>query len=115
MDETTTGELVTTGERMEFSPEVIKRRGFVRAKYWSWDEPRNGLITFAGKEFLRVLFLTGVNMAASYFPVKISEVKAGLWQLTYTPDLETFYTINGEEADSDIDLISGVRKLFTEE
>lgn len=108
--------LITTGEQSEFIVDVIKRRGFIRAKYWSWDEPRNGLITYADKSFLRVLFLTGVNVAASYYPIKIEEVTAGLWKLAYTPDFKTFYIINGneEESETDIDLIEGVRKLFEE-
>ena len=111
--------LITTGEQSEFIVEVIKRRGFIRAKYWSWEEPRNGLITYADKSFLRVLFLTGVNVAASYYPIKIDEVTAGLWKLVYTPDFESFYIIKGneevEDPETDIDLIEGVRKLFEED
>ena len=51
-------ELTTRGERTEFVSEVIKRRGFIRAKYRSWEEPRNGLVTFASKDYLRVLTKT---------------------------------------------------------
>ena len=111
--------LITTCEQTEFVPELIKRRGFIRAKYWSWEEPRNGLITYADKGFLRVLFLTGVNVAASYYAIKITEVEAGLWTAVYTPDFKSFYCIKQkekeeEEPESDIDLIEGIRKLFEE-
>lgn len=105
--------LTKVGERVEFSPEVIKQRGFIRARYANWEEPRNGLIVYAAKTFLKVLFLTGVNIATSYFPIKISEVEAGLWELTYTSDFETFYKIKmGESEDENIDLLTAVRNLF---
>jgi len=99
-------ELITRGEQVQFADDLIKKRGFVRAKCWSWEEPRNGLITYAGKEYLRVLFQTGVNVSVSYYTIKIAEVEAGLWQMTYTPDLETFYYIGkdnpaDESTDSD--------------
>ena len=99
-------ELITRGERAEFTSDLIKKRGFVRAKFWSWAEPRNGLVTYASKEYLRVLFQTGVNVSTSYYTIKIAEVEAGLWQITYTPDLETFYYIgkdNPAEESTDSD------------
>ena len=86
-------EILTTGEQVEFLPEIIKRRGFLRAKYWSWDDFRNGLVTFADKTTLRVLFQTGVNASTSYFKITASEVNAGLWQLIYSSDMENFYRV----------------------
>lgn len=86
-------DLITRGEQVQFADDVIKKRGFIRAKYWSWEEPRNGLVTFANKDYLRVLFLTGTNIAASYYMIKIAEVDAKSWEITYTPDLATFYYV----------------------
>lgn len=91
-------ELITRGEQAEFVSDLIKKRGFIRAQYKTWEEPRNGLVTFASKSFLRVLFQTGINIATSYYTIKISEVEAGLWQITYSPDLATFYYV-GENPD----------------
>ena len=108
--------LTKVGESVEFSPEVIKQRGFIRARYANWEEPRNGLIVYASKTFLKVLFLTGVNIATSYYVIKISEVESGLWELTYSPDFENFYKIKmGESEDENIDLLTAVRNLFEEE
>lgn len=107
--------LTVTNERVEFVPEMIRQRGFVRAKYWSWEEHRNGLLMFAGKDFLRVLFQTGVTTATSYFTIKIDEVKKGLWEIIFTPDLEHFYKIEGGQTEEDIDLIAEVHKLFKED
>lgn len=84
-------ELLTTGELTIFNPEIVKRHALIRAKYHTWRDFRNGLVTFADKTTLRVLFQTGVNASTSYFKIKASEVNAGLWQLVLTNDFETFY------------------------
>lgn len=107
-------ELVERGERMTFNREIIKKRGVIRAKYWSWCEPRVGLITFASAGLIKALFLTSVNTAAAYFNIKIEEVQAGLWKILYSSDLEHFYRIEGGEPEEDIDLETAVRKLFEE-
>ena len=104
--------ITVTNERTEFIPEMIMKRGFIRAKYWSWEEHRNGLISFAGKDFIRVLFQTGIHTAMSYYTIKIDEVKKGLWEITYSPDFEHFYKIEGGQGEEDIDLIAEVHKLF---
>lgn len=86
-------ELITRGEQIQFASDVIKKRGFIRAKYHTWEDFRNGLTTYAGKDYLRVLFQTGINVSTSYYTIKISEVEAELWKIIYTPDLETFYYV----------------------
>lgn len=108
-------ELVTTGESVEFSSELIKRRGFLRAKYWSWDEFRNGLVTFADKKSLRVLFQTGVNASTSYYTVKVSEVAAGLWDLIYSNDMQTFYRAEPKSTQENRTTESDVAELFRDE
>ena len=108
-------EIITSDERLEFAPEIIKRRGFIRAKYWSWTEPKNGLITHAAKDKLIVLFQTNINTAVSYYPIKIGEVAKGLWDISYTNDLETIYKFTGgAEQEEVIDLPKAVRALFKE-
>ena len=108
-------ELVTTGESVEFSSELIKRRGFLRAKYWSWNDWRNGLVTFADKKSLRVLFQTGVNASTSYYTVKITEVVAGLWDLIYSNDMETFYRVDSKATQENRISESDVADLFRDE
>ena len=105
-------ELVNHGEQYEFAREIIQKRGLIRAKYHSWEDYRNGLITYAGKTFLKVLFLTGVNMAATYYTIKISEVVAGLWEIKYTSDMATFYTTEGGESESELDFKAEVLNIF---
>ena len=107
-------ELIYQGERFEFAKDIIKKRGFIRARYANWQEPRNGLIAFACKDFLNVLFLTGINQCATYFKIKAKEVQAGLWNIIYTNDLENFYRVEGGEPEEDIELDAAVRKLFEE-
>lgn len=106
-------ELLTQGERIEFSQEIIQKRGVIKARYWSWAEPRMGLVTYAGKGLIKVLFLTGVNAATSYYTIRVEEVNAGLWEINFSPDLETFYKTEIDSED-DFDLPAGIRKLFEE-
>lgn len=89
--------LIDKSERAAFNLELFKKRGFIRAKYHSWEESRNGLIVFAAPDFLKVIFLTGIVAATSYYVMKISEVEAGLWEFIFSTDLETFYQISGGE------------------
>lgn len=105
-------ELITSAERDEFINEILQRRGLIRAKYWSWTEPRNGLIVYAASTWLKVLFLTGVNVSTSYYVISVDEVKAGLWQLTYTNDFEHFYKIEGGKAKEDVDLETAIKNIF---
>lgn len=105
-------ELLTTEEQAEFVNEIIQKRGLIRAKYASWQEPRNGLIVYATKTWLRVLFLTGVNVATSYYTIKIEEVKNGLWEIVYSNDFQHFYQIKGGKAQEDMDLEESIRNIF---
>ena len=108
-------ELVTTGGSVEFSSELIKRRGFLRGKFWSWDDWRNGLVTFADKKSLRVLFQTGVNASTSYYTVKVAEVEAGLWDLIYSNDMQTFYRVDSKATQENRISESDVADLFRDE
>ena len=104
--------IITVGENVTFSPEVSKRRGFIRAKHITWDRARNGLITFASPTLWQVLFLTGVNASASYYTIRASEVARGEWEFLLSYDLEEVYRLSSEAAS---DLVAEVRKLFKED
>ena len=105
-------EIITQGEQIQFSPEIAKRRGFIRAKHITWPNFRNGLITFASPILLQSLFLTGVNASASYYTIRASEVANGEWDIILSYDLKDIYETT--TADS-CDLVTAVRKLFKEE
>ena len=94
-------EIITKSERAEFRDELIERHGFVRAKYFAWNEYRNGLITWARKNAMTVLFQSDRLNALNYCTIDIKEIEAGMWTLIYTPDLETFYRVGGEANGSD--------------
>lgn len=105
-------EIIMTGERPEFVREIVKKRGVIKGCYWSWREPVLGLITYASPTFLKVLFLTGVNAATSYYTIKIEEVVAGLWDIILTNDMEHFYKVERGEPEEDIDLEAAVRRIL---
>ena len=58
---------------------------------------------------LTVLPLTSVEIT-----IKVEEVNAGLWDINFSPDLETFYKTEIDSED-DFDLPAGIRKLFEED
>ena len=105
-------DLIIKGENSTFNPEIVKRGGLIRAQHVTWCEPRNGLITLVGRDYARVLFLTGVNAAASYFTIRASEVAAGQWTILLTNDMIDAYIQRNAAA---FDLVTEVRKLFKEE
>lgn len=84
-------ELLTTSEDIVFNDEVLKRGGFLRAKAKGRDEARNGLVTFVAKDKIKALFFTGASTAASYFTIAAADVNNGLWDLSYSNDLEEIY------------------------
>lgn len=85
-------ELLTISEDLTFNLEIIKRGGFIRAKATGWEDFRNGLITYASKDLIRAIFMTGTNSAASYFKITAADVNAGLWTIAYSFDLEEIYS-----------------------
>lgn len=105
-------ELVNHGEQYEFNRTIIQKRGVIKAKYHTWETARLGLITYAGKHFIKVLFLTSVNTCATYFTIKINEVVAGLWDIMVSPDFKTFYTTEGGESESELDFKAAVLNIF---
>lgn len=61
----------------------------VRAKYHTWDEPRNGLVVDVKADALMVLFIPKVHHATRYFIIKPQEVADGKWHILISSDLKT--------------------------
>ena len=104
--------IIITGEYTKFNPEIVKRGSFIRAKTLGWENPRNGLITFADEKIIRAIFNTGIHVAMSYFLIKADEVAKGYWELTISGDLEEAFHMSSADTR---DLISEVRRLFAKE
>jgi len=75
--------LIIDKEKPFFDTEVIKPRDFIRAQYYTWSEPRNGLILFCDESVIQALFFPAIHQAACYFRVTADEIKKGKWKLTY--------------------------------
>ena len=84
-------ELLINAETLTFNTDIIKQSGLIRAKYKTWSEPRNGLVTFVKPDTLQVLFQTGVNASTSYYRIKAAEVRDGKWDLIYTDNFENVW------------------------
>ena len=79
--------LLKTRESPVFDLEEIAVRDFVRARYRTWDEPRNGLVATVSESELTVLFLPEVHLATRRYTVRAQEVRAGKWEIFYSRDL----------------------------
>ena len=89
--------LIETRDSPQFNPEEIHERDLLRAKYHTWPEPRNGLVTTVRKDILTVLFMPAIHRATCYFRIKAQEVADGKWEISYTADMETIRKA-GEES-----------------
>ena len=104
-------ELILLNENTVFNPEVVKRHALIRAQHITWLEPRNGIVTFVGRDYARILFLTGVNTSASYYTIRASEVADGQWTIFLTNDMVDVFIQRNATASN---LVAEVRKLFEE-
>ena len=93
--------LIETKDSPQFNPEEIHERDLMRAKYYTWPEPRNGLVATVRKDVLTVIFMPAIHRATRYFSIKAQEVADGKWELHYTGDMETIGKAGGE-TDGDI-------------
>lgn len=85
-----------------FDVESIKKADLVRARYYSWTEPVNGLVTKVTPEAITVLYLPRIHNACSYFEIYASEVSKGKWALKITGDMENINEVEmtyGEPTD----------------
>ena len=83
----------------EFDTEEIALRDFVRAKYHTWDEPRNGLVVSVTASELLVIFLPLIHLATRYYTIKAQEVADGKWSILYSHDLEMVGKAGTEDGD----------------
>lgn len=84
--------LIDENEKI-FNLDEVKQSGLIRAKYHSWNEPRNGIIVAVSKNILQVLFLPLIRTSAQYFKIKASEVAEGKWSIIYSNDFENFLSV----------------------
>lgn len=75
-----------------FDEASIHKGDLIRAKYNTWPEARNGIVTAVSEEKLTVLFLPGLGNVTNYFTIQASEVGAGKWAVLWSSDLVTINT-----------------------
>ncbi len=71
-----------------FNTLKIQPQALMRARYHTWEEPRNGIVLAVDKYLISVLFLPLVDVATRLFTIKATEVAEGKWQLLWTEDFE---------------------------
>lgn len=76
-----------------FDGEIVKCGGLIRAKYRTWTDFRNGLVSRVQPDKLTVLFQTGANATVSYFVIRAAEAADDHWQIFYSSDMEEIYHV----------------------
>lgn len=89
-------ELLKKSTITAFDTEAIKKGDLIRAKYKTWPEPRNGIVTAVSEQRITVLYLPGLHNVSNYFPITAEEAAAGLWSLLWSSDL---VDINQQDAE----------------
>ncbi len=90
-------DLIIKADGSVFNTEAIEKGNFIRAKYSAWDEARNGLVVLVTREEIRVIWQPGIRNVTNFFTIEAGEVEAGLWEISWTADMET---INKHPADT---------------
>lgn len=84
--------LIIDSTEKVFDTASIHKGDLIRAKYSTWDEPRNGIVTAVSEDKLTVLFLPGLGNVTNYFVILASEVAAAKWAVRWSTDLLTINT-----------------------
>jgi hypothetical protein len=84
--------LITDSTEKVFDTASVHKGDLIRAKYQTWSEARNGLITAVSESKLAVLFLPGLGNVTNYFTIQASEVGSGKWAVLWSSDLVTINT-----------------------
>lgn len=97
--------LINTEDTPVFDENEIYPRCFIRARYRTWPEARNGLVVDVSKNRISAIFIPLVHTAVRFYSIKAAEVMDGKWELQYSPDLETIgkvgnLSVNDGEADT---------------
>lgn len=81
--------LIKDNTEKVFDDTSIQKGDLIRAKYKSWLDARNGLVTAVSENKLTVLFISGPGAATNFFVILASEVVEGKWNVSWTSDLTT--------------------------
>jgi len=84
--------LVIDSNEKIFDSASIHKGDLIRAKYNTWSEHKNGLVTAVNNNKLTVLFLPGLGNVTNYFIILASEVETGKWEVRWTTDMEAINT-----------------------
>lgn len=80
-----------------FDSVKIQKGSFIKAKYCSWEKPRNGLVANVTEDEIRVLYVPDIGNVTNYFVIPIAEVAEGRWTISISVDMETVETEGGND------------------
>lgn len=85
--------LIMNATHQEFNLAHIGRGDCIRVRRAGDAAARNGFVTEAAPDRLRILYCNAQNNATSYSDIKAADVAIGAWEVWWTRD---FQTINYE-------------------
>jgi len=94
-------ELIITTETSAINTDAIGRGCFIRAKYKSWTEARNGLVVSATRDEIRVIWEPSIRNVTNFFVIYAEEIADGLWTVTWSADMQTINTHDPDADDGD--------------
>lgn len=88
--------LLTTTSITAIDTDAISKGDLIRAKYSSWENAINGVVAGVTDTLIRVLYIgTGGNVT-NYFAITADELEDGLWDVSWSADLDTINTTDEE-------------------
>ena len=81
--------LIMNATHAEFDLAQIRRGDCIRVKRTGDTTAKNGFVTEAATNKLRLLYCNTQNNAASYLEITAADVAFGVWEIYLTQDLQT--------------------------
>lgn len=79
--------LLKQTEIRAFDPDVIRKGDFIRARYHTWPEAKNGIVASVTEQRLTVLYIPGATNVSNYYPITAEEVADGKWDVIWSHEL----------------------------
>ncbi|MCI8843879.1 MAG: DUF5026 domain-containing protein [Oscillospiraceae bacterium] len=81
--------LIMNATHAEFDLAQIRRGDCIRVKRTGDTTAKNGFVTEAATNKLRLLYCNTQNNAASYLEITAADVAVGVWEIYWTQDFQT--------------------------
>lgn len=92
--------LITDNISRAIDTTLIKKGDVIRARYHKWTEAHNGIVAAVTETEIKVLYIPDIGNVTNYFSLTAAEIDGGLWEVSWSSDLQTVLTEGGDENDA---------------